>query len=511
MKSNLMTKSVTNVMNPLAILMMLLVGSLVAQEPTTQDSGPGRPLTVGVLKTVAPDVHDGDTVSLPGPLMELAKGRAHLDWQPTFTPKSRTLLARAQSVQMRHPIWGLEFSYKPLRMLDVDIPQTSGKMMRKTIWYMVYRVRYLGGELHPVFDRSKPYAVDINRADPSNPNPLRYEKYKVVRKQQQFRYFMPHMILRSHRLNKEYLDQIIPVAIDEIKKEENLNGKLLNTVEMSGTKIPLEDLETGKGVWGVATWEDVDPRSDYLSLYIQGLTNAYRFTDTAADFAQGEPLGKGRILELKTLQVNFYRPGDTRDLSEDVIYEGMPTEVVRPNILYTIQQGDNLKFIAHRFLSDQTRWQEIHQTNTDIITNPEKLEPGRVIRLPRRFEYSDLQATHLHITEEGETVQVIGQLYQVQEKSIRAINTDLMASDNQPTRGQIVLVPINLRRLQLPDNVDEDFFKVYTLRQAEIMKLYGMKTIDGSQWMFSGVTGSISRNSDDLVRESLPKFEPMTP
>ena len=82
----------------------------------------------------------------------------------------------------------------------------------------------------------------------------------------------------------------------------------------------------------------------------------------------------------------------------------------------------------------------------------------------------------MHITEEGETVQVIGQLYQVQEKSIRAINTDLMASDNQPTRGQIVLVPINLRRLQLPDNVDEDFFKVYTLRQAEIMKLYGMKT-----------------------------------
>ena len=511
MKSFLMKKSVTNALKAFTAVALLLAGSLTAQQPTTSDNGPARPLTVGVLKTVAPEVHDGDTVSLPGPLMELAKGRTHLDWQPSFTAKSRTLLARAQSVQMRHPIWGLEFSYKPLRMLEVDIPQTTGKMIKKTIWYMVYRVRYLGGELHPVFDRSKPYAVDINRADPGNPKPLRYEKYKVVRKQQQFRYFMPHMILRSHRLNKEYLDQIIPVAIDQIKIEENLQGELLNTVEMSGTKIPLEDLETGKGVWGVATWEDVDPRSDFLSLYIQGLTNSYRFTDTATDFAQGEPLGKGRVLELKTLQINFYRPGDTRDLTEDVIYEGMPTEVVRPNILYTIQQGDNLKYIAHRFLSDQTRWQEIHQTNTDIITNPDKLEAGRVIRLPRRYEYSDLQATHLHIAKEGETVAAIGQLFQVQEKSIRAINTDLMASDNQPVLGQIVLVPINLRRLQLPDNVDQDFFKVYTLRQAEIMKVYGMTTLDGSQWMYSGVTGSISRDSDDLVRESLPDFEPMAP
>ena len=86
-----------------------------------------------------------------------------------------------------------------------------------------------------------------------------------------------------------------------------------------------------------------------------------------------------------------------------------------------------------------------------------------------------------------------------------------MASDNQPVLGQIVLVPINLRRLQLPDNVDQDFFKVYTLRQAEIMKVYGMTTLDGSQWMYSGVTGSISRDSDDLVRESLPDFEPMAP
>ena len=40
-----------------------------------------------------------------------------------------------------------------MRMVYVDIPQPNGKMQRKLVWYMVYRVRNLGGHIKPRAER----------------------------------------------------------------------------------------------------------------------------------------------------------------------------------------------------------------------------------------------------------------------------------------------------------------------------------------------------------------------
>ena len=37
---------------------------------------------------------------------------------------------------------------------------------------------------------------------------------------------------------------------------------------------------------------DVDPRTDHFSVYIQGLTNAYKFLDPEGAFKSGDPPGK---------------------------------------------------------------------------------------------------------------------------------------------------------------------------------------------------------------------------
>ena len=42
-------------------------------------------------------------------------------------------------------------------------------------------------------------------------------------------------------------------------------------------------------MWGVATWEYVDPRMDFFSIYVKGLTNAYRFADPPGAYKAGEP------------------------------------------------------------------------------------------------------------------------------------------------------------------------------------------------------------------------------
>ena len=73
-------------------------------------------------------------------------------------------------------------------------------------------------------------------------------------------------------------------------------------------------------VWGVATWEDIDPATDYFSIYVQGLTNAYRYED--GEYKKGDAPGTGRKFTKKTLQLNFWRPGDTVDPHEEEIRYG---------------------------------------------------------------------------------------------------------------------------------------------------------------------------------------------
>ena len=41
----------------------------------------------------------------------------------------------------------------------------------------------------------------------------------------------------------------------------------------------------GETVWGVATWQDVDPNNVWFSVYVEGLTNAYKFSDDPAKYA----------------------------------------------------------------------------------------------------------------------------------------------------------------------------------------------------------------------------------
>jgi hypothetical protein len=114
---------------------------------------------------------------------------------------------------------------------------------------------------------------------------------------------------------KQYPDRYIPVAIPYIEQREDPNRPLLSTVEMCG-EIPVSNDEEDHTMWGVATWEDLDPRMDFLSIYVSGLTNAYRWEDARQGdgyaYKPGDPLGTGRTILRKTLQLNFWRPSDER-------------------------------------------------------------------------------------------------------------------------------------------------------------------------------------------------------
>lgn len=318
----------------------------------TSDGGSYRQLAPGVLKTVDPTIGGGETFSQHDVVELLA-----------VDPKFEF----AKDVTFRRDIWWLDFQYKPVRVMWIDVPQPNGKMQRKLIWYMVYTVSHPGVVLHPAQAADGTWGIQESKA------PIQ---------------FIPRFQIVVPELNKAYTDRVIPCALPQIAAREDRNRPLLNSVEMTRTIVPSDQpgkevthwvktgvaaatcsLPEGHGVtsgsfdlfwnggarygiwgsvagntltlqggagddlpatgtekiackepetlWGVATWESVDPLVDQFDVYVKGLTNAYNWTDAPGGYKQGDAIGTGRQLRQKTLVLHFWRPGDEENPSED--------------------------------------------------------------------------------------------------------------------------------------------------------------------------------------------------
>jgi len=235
----------------------------------------------------------------------------------------------ADDVPFYHDVWALQFQFKPVRMIWVDVPQPSGQMRRKLIWYMVYSVTNTGNIMRPTEAEVRQYdSQDRPLNDPRRLVEIKYVDEPVR--------FIPEFLLEGFEsadpetgFSKAYADRLIPVAMGPIRRREDPAQRFFNTVEITG------DIAPGETKWGVVTWEDLDPRIDRFSIYIKGLTNAYRWTDEKGAYKQGAPLGTGRKLYVKTLKLNFWRPGDEYFEHEREIRYGVPDfDAVNPEHIY---------------------------------------------------------------------------------------------------------------------------------------------------------------------------------
>lgn len=299
-----------------------------AQDAATPATAPaaaeGPKFAPGVVTTIPPAVDPADAISLHDAVELRANDK--LKWQPskwlqwesaTPAPTNRTLYEMAEGAAFPQDIWTLEFSFKPLRMIDVDVPQANGRVQRKQIWYMVYRVRNTGAGLVAKIQPDGEYVTEAKAT----------EKIR----------FQPQFILTSQdhdgsdgAVRKAYLDRVIPAAMAAIQQRERPGVRLLNSVEMAEQDLPVESGRTQRGVWGVAMWEDVDPEIDFFSVYVGGLTNAYQWVDPAGAFKTGDNPGKGRVFTRKVLQLNFWRPGDSLDPNErEIRFGSAPGEAER--------------------------------------------------------------------------------------------------------------------------------------------------------------------------------------
>jgi hypothetical protein len=303
----------------------LLLGGFVAGSLAAPPAD--RQLAPGVLTTIEPNFTPDDTVSTHE-IMEIRANPA-LQWNPEFMAATETLYGMADKVKFRRDVYCLEFSFKPLRMIEVDVPVAAGGTERKLVWYLMYRVRNTGQVLKPVEGNDGVFTAELGKGGP-------------VR-------FLPQFVLESqdrladgNRVPKSYLDRVIPAAVAAISRRETPGKMLLNSVEIAEQPIPVSDGRIDRGVWGVATWTDVDPRIDFFSVLVGGLTNAYQWTDNAAAYKPGDKPGRGRRFKHKMLQLNFWRPGDELQPNEREFRYGVPLD---KSNLYDVADG-----VAYRWV-----------------------------------------------------------------------------------------------------------------------------------------------------------------
>ncbi|MGD0900554.1 MAG: hypothetical protein ABR915_22200 [Thermoguttaceae bacterium] len=299
-----------------AVAAVLLGGAWVcAQPPAAKPAAPpaAKPVAVAV-PTVTPAADAGAAAPLyrnlaPGVMEPIDEEK---QYRTTYSIHTVTELAEfdwAQDATFRHNVWALDFQFKPMRMIWVDLPAPGERMQRKLVWYLVYSVTNPGKVYHPVEGKDGTY--DVVTVD----KPLRFIQTITME---------VHNRIQDEAagFTKVYSAKYLPLAVDAIRAREDRNRKFLSSYEMSAKQIAV-----GETVWGVATWEDIDPRVVWFSVYVEGLTNALRWKDDPAKYAavlKGTESGSYRTMFGKVLKVNFWRPGDEFLLTENQVRLGVP-------------------------------------------------------------------------------------------------------------------------------------------------------------------------------------------
>lgn len=286
---------------------------LVAATCAHAQNGQPRPLAPGVLKVIQPVLNARDSFSMPMAL----PGLDAPEYQPNYAAKNDTLFGQTRSIVLFRNVWQLEFGFTGLRQAKLAMTDSDGKEKTSNIWYMVYRIRNVGKSLSFEDVKEDPRFEHVNKE---------LQKDAALQDADFIKKIMLRFSLEGWVVDENgnynrvaYADKIRPSILRQIRNLEDPNQPLLDTLQMSASKLPLATNAEDGAVWGCAIWENVDPRVDYVSVFVSGLTNAYRIDNSADSAAALKKRTKKR-----TLQLNFWRPGDSVAQDQDDVNFGIP-------------------------------------------------------------------------------------------------------------------------------------------------------------------------------------------
>ena len=76
-------------------------------------------------------------------------------------------------------------------------------------------------------------------------------------------------------------------------------------------------------------------------------------------------------------------PDWQKEIVADIQATGRSASVVGNESTYTVRPGDTLSKIAKEKLGDPTAYTEIFNANRDQLSDPNKIKPGQVLKIPQ--------------------------------------------------------------------------------------------------------------------------------
>jgi hypothetical protein len=284
---------------------LTLGAGLATAQPTATDGG-FRRLAPGAVTVIPPFKAALDTAPRYD-LLDITVGHRDLAWEPHQAAAETTFVALGADVEFPRDIWCLEFAFKPLRTIEVDVPTEGLRMRRTRVWYLVYRVRNVGGR-RTVAAPNEPADREVRAFESA----VRFRPQFVLETRQPLD---PQEGVVAYR---SYLDRLVPTAVAAIRQREDPGREFLDS-----SSIAARDIPPGESRWGIATWEEIDPRIKFFSIYVRGLTNALAWRPRAGVRLDADTPPCRHLDEtLKALRLDFWRPGDDRNDSDDRLHVG---------------------------------------------------------------------------------------------------------------------------------------------------------------------------------------------
>lgn len=75
-------------------------------------------------------------------------------------------------------------------------------------------------------------------------------------------------------------------------------------------------------------------------------------------------------------------PDWKNDINADITVVAAPAAVGTSGKTYTVKAGDTLSLIAREHLGDANAYMKIFNANKDLLTDPDKIKAGQVLKLP---------------------------------------------------------------------------------------------------------------------------------
>jgi nucleoid-associated protein YgaU len=125
--------------------------------------------------------------------------------------------------------------------------------------------------------------------------------------------------------------------------------------------------------------DEAAPDSEALKKEVEELGLGAEDIDIQVDGDKVKVRGRAKSQEAKEKVV--LAVGNVAGVAK--VQEEISTEKVdREAVFHTVASGDNLSAIAQKYLGNASRYLEIFEANKPMLSDPNKIYPGQVLRIP---------------------------------------------------------------------------------------------------------------------------------